>query len=296
MKIDYSWRYASFILGQIFGFALFFLSLTIYQPQDYNGANVILLILDIFPVSVILIILGSVSLLWGLKEEWDELWKVMSINSSIIINTILLLLGYVIFEKSYSGSALFSGPFTPDIYIGTILIYTAILGNIGISGILTLSYGFKIRRKTLILLFSSITIAYVFLLLGSSTFILDFISINKFNLLHISHAPLYLIIGLVFSGIYSFFLILLGEDIFQITHVIKPLREDEPLKKLSEILKVEIEALKNMDIFTIGDLAHEEDQEVLSKITKIKLDRINLLIKLAKESISKKKKPLNSKK
>ncbi|MFX0135058.1 MAG: hypothetical protein ACFFDN_15560 [Candidatus Hodarchaeota archaeon] len=291
IKIADNWRYSSFILGQIFGFTLFFLYITsLYTPINYRGPNFILVILDIFPVSVILIITGSLSLIWGMKEEWDRLWKVMSINLSIIIDTILLLLGFVIYETSYSGTNPLSGPSTPDIYIGQLLIISGILVNLGIMGILAINLGIKLKNLNIILLFTSIIGAHLFLLFGSATFILDFVIINAFNLLYFPKSATYIIIGLIFAGIYSFFLVFLNKEIFEIRYIIKPLNNDDPLKKLSEISKDELEALEVIDIFTIGDLASEEDQEGIFKITKIKLDRIKLLIDLANKSLSKKKK------
>ncbi|NVM05041.1 MAG: hypothetical protein HWN67_22150 [Candidatus Helarchaeota archaeon] len=290
IKIADNWRYSSFILGQIFGFTLFFLYITnLFAPIKYRGPNFILVILDIFPVSVILIITGSLSLIWGMKEEWDRLWKVMSINLSIIIDTILLLLGFVIYETSYSGTNPFSGPSTPDIYVGQLLIISGILVNLGIMGILAINLGLKLKNLNIILLFTSIIGAHLFLLLGSATFILDFVLINALNLLYFPKSATYIIIGLIFAGIYSFFLVFMKNEIFEIRYIIKPLNNDDPLKKLIEISKDELEALKNIDIFTVGDLASEKDQEGISKIAKIRLDRIILLIDLARKSLSKKK-------
>ncbi len=291
IKISNNWRYSSFILGQIFGFTLFFLYISkIYVPEKYSGPNLILLILDIFPVSIILIIIGSLSLIWGMKEEWDRLWKIMSINLSIIISTITLLFGFIIYESSYSRTALFGGPSTPDIFLGIFFIVSGILVNLGIILILTINLGFKLRNPNIILLFASIMGVLLFSIFGTVTFVLDFVLINAINLLYTPESPTYIIISLIFSGMYSFFLIFINEKVFEIQYIIKPLNNDDPLKKLNEISKDELEILEDIDIFTVGDLASEEDQEEISKITKIGLDRIILLIDLAKKSLLKKKK------
>ncbi|MHA1378901.1 MAG: hypothetical protein ACTSRG_11015 [Candidatus Helarchaeota archaeon] len=284
MNIPDYWRYISLILSQVYGFILFFLNLAVFdRPTSYQYT----IIYDLpFIVSIILIITGFSTIILGIKEEWDENWKITSISASQIIGIVVIILGFIIFENSSPKMALFSSPSTPDNLIAIILIISGILVNVSITGIITITYGVRIKEKSLNFLFIAIIGSALFLLIGMTSFVLEFVHINSFYILFSSPASMYLITSLIFSCIFLVFLIFLNEDILQVTHQIKSLREDDPIIKLSEITQDELEFLNKVDIYTILDLANEDDLEGIVKITKISLDRLKLLREIARKSLS----------
>ena len=84
-------------------------------------------------------------------------------------------------------------------------------------------------------------------------------------------------------------MIILPKEIFEIKFDVDPLNKEDPISKLSNITDDEINALNSVDIYTISDLANEEDLKGLSKITKLEIKRIDFLNKSAHKSLKKKK-------
>ncbi len=288
MKISNNWRYISFILSNVYGFLLFFLSLTVYIPSQPTFFDYLPIIM-----SIIFIATGPLILILGLKEEWDEAWKAMSINASQIIGILVIVLGFIMFENSFSKWVIFTTSTTPDTQIALFLIISGILVNLSITFIIAIDYGIKLKDKRLSLLALSIFCSDFFLIMGIASFVLEYIAISAFDLTHSSLGAMYLILSVFFSGASILFMTLLRAEVFQVAYHIKRLKEDDPIHKLSEITRYEIEALNNIDIFTILDLSNEDDLEEISKITKIQLDRIKLLKEIADESLLKKKMPEN---
>lgn len=285
IKIPNFWRHFSFLLSEVYGFILFFLYLTIYTPQNSSES---IFILDIPFISITLILTGSLILIWGLKEKWDRIWKFMSINISEIIGIVIILLGLVIYENSNTKWIIFSTPSSTNINIAIFLIISGLFINIGVLILLAINYIFKIRNINFLFLFTSIISSNLFFLIGLVNFVLEFVSINTFNLIYSSIASIYIIISLIFSSVFIFSLIIIKKDIFQIALQIKSLNKEDPIQKMSELTPSELQSLNNIDIFTVSDLANEEDLEGISKITKINFDRVKFIVDLAKNSLSKK--------
>jgi len=287
MKIPDNWRYVAFVLSQIFGFILFFLYIAVYTPLKTYESNIFYDLPIIIGIG--LIVSGPLMIILGIKESWDDLWKITSISASEIIGVVILILGFIVYENSNSKWALFSSPSTPEIYIGIFLIISGISVSMAISGAIAMNFGLKIRNRNFNLLLISIFCSSLFYIIGATSLVLEYVSINTFNLFYSSVAIYYILISMIFSISYIIFLVLLDEEIFQLEYQIKSLDKNAPIKELSEITKNEVISLNEVDILNVSDLANEEDMEGISKITKIKLSRLNTLKNIANRSIKKKR-------